>query len=169
MMRKGVLLAALLLARPALAQSDEYRPGPWYGWQLILADAAAVTLLTVPVSAGAGPVARGTGMTAFFMNAPIVHMSHRNPGSASISLLRLPALLVGGLAGVVAGGFVCQEPGCQRTALLLGESLGVAPVLLFDWWSAQRPARSIYAQRPLPARPRFDGWAAAVPLVGGTF
>ena len=69
------MLAVLLAAAPARAQSDEYRPGPWYGWQLILADAAAVTMMTVPVSPGAGPLTRGLGVTAFFMNGPIIHMA----------------------------------------------------------------------------------------------
>jgi hypothetical protein len=170
MMRKALLLAVLLAAGPARAQSDEYQPGPWYGWQLILADAAAVTMMTVPVSPGAGPITRSTGVTAFFMNGPTIHMAHRNPRSASISLMRLPLLLVGGLAGVVVGGFVCSESGCQETAFVLGEAIGVAPVLLHDWLSARRPARSYYASdRPLLPAPRLQGWAAAVPVLGGVF
>ena len=174
-MGKAILLSAVLLlaARPARAQSDELRPGPWYGWQLILADAAAVTLLAVPVSEGAGPVTRGTGMTAFFMDAPIIHMAHRNPRTASVSLLRIPALVVGRFLGAVSGELLCkQNPSCHDTARLLGAGLGVTPVLLFDYLTARRPARSIWAvDRPpvLPAPVRLQGWALAVPLVGRRF
>src|SRR5688500_7988543 len=99
-MSKALLLATLLLAaRPAWARSEELCPGPWNGWQRILADAAAVTLLFVPVSSAAGPVTRGTGMTAFLMDAPIIHMANRNPRTASVSLLRAPALLLGRFLG----------------------------------------------------------------------
>jgi|SRR5688572_1531485 len=173
-MGKALLLFAMLLAaRPARAQSDQLQPGPWYGWQLILADAAAVSLLFVPVSSGAGPVTRGTGMTAFFMDAPIIHMANSNPRTASVSLPRVPALLVGTFLGSTAGSLLCKEtPECHDTATLLGAGLGVTPVLLFDYLTARRPARSIWAAQPPPVRPapvRLQGWAFAVPLLGGRF
>jgi hypothetical protein len=172
-MGKAVLLAVLLLAtRPARAQSDELRPGPWYGWQLILADAAALGLLVVPVSPKAGPVTRTMGMVTFFMDAPILHMAHRNPRTASFSLARIPALVVGRFLGSIAGGFLCQEtPACHDRARLLGAGLGVTPVLLFDYITARRPPRSIWAEAPPPVlpAPRLQGWAVALPLVGGQF
>jgi len=170
-MRKALLVAALILSpRAARAQADEFRPGPWYGWQLMLADAAAVTLLAAPVSPGAGPVARGLGMTSFLMNGPVIHMAHRNPRSASYSLLRLPLLLIGRMAGATAGAFVCRDSDCQRAALVIGEGVGLAPVLIFDWTSARRPARSYYAGAPPRLPPaRLDGWAVTVPVVVGAF
>jgi len=171
-MCKALLLAALLLAsRPARAQSEEYRPGPWYGWQMILADATAVGLLFMPVSAEAGPVTRGMGMTTFFMSGPIIHMAHRNPRSASVSLARVPMLLVGRFFGNLAGALLCKEsPHCDERSRLLGAGIGAAPVVIFDWLTARRPARSIYAAAPLRLPPpRLDGWAFAWPLVGGTF
>jgi hypothetical protein len=169
-MGKALLIAAVLLAaRPARAQSDQLEPGPWYGWQVILADAAAVTMLAVPVAPRASPITRGMGMTAFFMSAPIIHMAHRNPRSASVSLLRIPALLLGGLLGATAGSLLCREtPSCHDTYLLLGFGIGVSPIVLHDWVTARRPARSIYATAPLP-RLRLEGWAFAVPVVGGRF
>jgi hypothetical protein len=171
-MRKVLLLVALLLAaRPAQAQSEEYKPGPWYGWQLILADATAVGLLFVPVSPAAGPVTRGTGMTAFFMNGPIIHMAHRNPRSASVSLARVPMLLLGRFFGNLAGALLCREsPHCDERSRLLGAGIGASPVLIFDWLTAQRPARSMYAGAPLRLPPpRMEGWALAWPLLGGSF
>src|SRR5439155_23894189 len=99
-MRKWLLALLLLAARPAWADGGER---PWYGWQLLLADARAVALRAVPVSPQSRPLARGMGMTAFFMNGPIVHMAHRNPRSASLSLLRLPLLWLGRVAGGTAG------------------------------------------------------------------
>jgi hypothetical protein len=176
-MRKGLLVGVgvgvglLAAARSAQAQPDELREGPWYGWQVVLADATAVAMLGIPVSAEAGPLTRGMGMTVFLMNGPIVHMAHRNPRSASVSLLRLPLLLLGRLAGAMTSDLLCKTEECGHTARVLGAGIGVLPVVLFDWANAQRPPRSYWAadDRPRLVRPRLDGWAAAFPLLGGTF
>jgi hypothetical protein len=170
-MRTGVLVALLLTGRAAQAQPDQLREGPWYGWQVVLTDAAAIALLAMPVSTEAGPVTRGLGMTAFLMNGPVVHMSNGNPRSASISLMRLPLLLLGRLAGTTAGGLLCKTVACTDTATLLGTGVAVMPVVLHDWWTAQRPPRSYYAvaERPRPPPVRLEGWRPTLPLLGGTF
>jgi hypothetical protein len=172
----GVLaLLALLAAAPARAQApaDELPAGPWYGWQLIAADAAAVTLLFVPVSETVGPLARGMGMLTLLMDGPVIHMAHRNPRAASLSLARLPLLLLGRLIGSGVGDLVCSQTDCSHTAPVLGSAIAIAPVMVYDWVSARRPARLFYAPvvaRAVPPAPRLTGWAlGTVPLVGGSF
>ena len=179
-MSRALILAALfvtLLAPRARAQpvADQTPPGRWYGWQLVLADAAAAALVFVPVPVDAGPVARGVGMTALFMNGGIVHMANRNPRSASISLLRLPLLLIGRLAAAGVAELACSDVDCLHVAPLIGSAVGIAPVMLHDWITARPPPRLFYAPSdpgPLVLAPRSsrgDGWRLAVPLVTGTF
>jgi hypothetical protein len=110
-------------------------------------------------------------MTALFMNGPIIHMAHRNPRSASVSLARIPMLLVGRFFGNLAGALLCKEsPHCDERSRLLGAAIGVTPVLIHDYLTAQRPARSIYADAPLRLPPpRLEGWAFTWPLAGGSF
>jgi hypothetical protein len=170
-------LAAVLVAvltAPAAAQPvvAETPPGRWYGWQLVLADAAAVALVLAPMPVEAGPVARGVGMTALFMNGGIIHMAHGNPRSASISLLRVPALVVGRLLAVAAADVICSEVSCTHAAPLLGAAVGIAPVMLHDWVSARPPGRLFYAPSdpgPLVRRWGSDGWRLTVPVLTGIF
>jgi hypothetical protein len=174
----GALLVTVLAARPARAQPvfDELPGGPWYGWQLMAADAVAGTLLFVPVSERLGPLARGMGMITLLMDAPIIHMSHHNSPAAAISLARLPFLLLGRLLGGLAGDVVCSEVECAHTAPLVGSVIGIAPLLVYDWVTARRPGRLFYAATPPPAPPRprlsvprLEGWAPAVPLLSARF
>jgi hypothetical protein len=165
------LVAPGLAAAQPVAQ--ETPPGRWYGWQLILADAAAVALVLVPVPDEAGPLARGIGMTALFMNGGIIHMAHGNPRSASISLLRLPALLVGRLIAIGVGDLACSEVSCTHAAPILGMTVGIAPVVLHDWVTARPPPRLFYAPSdpymgPL-ARGWPRGWRVTLPILTGIF
>jgi hypothetical protein len=174
----GALVLTLLAARPARAQPvfDELPAGPWYGWQLMAADAVAGTLLFAPVSERMGPLARGMGMLTLLMDAPVLHMAHGNSRAASISLGRLPFLLLGRLLGGLVGDAVCSEVDCANTAPVLGSVIGIAPLLIYDWVTARRPGRLFYAAAapPAPSRPRLPvprltGWAATIPVLGGRF
>jgi hypothetical protein len=170
----GLVVIVLLGARPARAQPvfDELPAGPWYGWQLMAADAVAAGLLFAPVSDQLGPLARGMGMITLLMDAPIVHMAHRNSGAASLSLARLPLLLLGRLLGGLAGDLVCSQTDCAHTAPLIGAVVGVGPLIIYDWVTARRPGQLFYATTPAPPRPavpRLGGWALTVPVLGGVF
>ena len=105
---RALLLGCLLTARPAFAQRDLFRD--WYGWQLMAADVAAGALVLAPVDDDARGATVGVGMTALFMNGAFVHMPNHNPGMASRSLVRLPAFLLGRLAGFGLGHGVCSRP-----------------------------------------------------------
>src|SRR5256885_11702194 len=132
--------------------ADETAAGRWYGWQLLLADAAATALLFAPVSDQVGPLARGMGMTVLLMDAPVAHMAHRNGRSASISLLRLPGLLLGRLLGTALGSVACTDVSCTHMVPLLGSAVGIAPVMIYDWLSARPPGRLFYAHAARPER-----------------
>jgi hypothetical protein len=110
----------------------------WYGWELLLADAAAVAMLTVPLPAQAGPVTRGVGMTFLLMNGSIVHMANGNSTSASWSLLRLPSMLVGRFAGSMLSRYAypCGSPACRERGPTIGGWVGIAPVMIFDYVTA---------------------------------
>ncbi len=61
-------------------------PGAWYGWETLIVDGASI--LTAPLIVGAG---------GYVFGAPIVHITHGNPGHAAASLgLRLVLPLGGG-------------------------------------------------------------------------
>jgi hypothetical protein len=182
----ALVAVGLLGSRPAAAQpvADELPPGRWYGWQMMAADAAATALLFAPVSERLAPLARGMGMTTLLMDAPIIHMAHRNSRSASISLVRLPFLLLGRFLGSFVGDLVCSEVDCANTAPVVGSAVGIAPVVLYDWVTARRPGQLFYAsgapapRPPVAAPPPAElasgrlpiwGWRRTLPVVGGTF
>jgi hypothetical protein len=167
----------LLAATPGHAQpiADELPGGPWYGWQLMAADAAAATLLFAPVSERMGPLARGMGMITLLMDAPIIHMIHGNSRGAALSLARLPFLLLGRFVGSAVGSLTCSQIDCVHAAPVLGAAIGVAPVILYDWVSARRPGRLFYAgtttgvaSRRLPPQ-RLSGWAPSIVLLAEMF
>jgi hypothetical protein len=173
-----IVTMLLLAARPGHAQpvKDELPAGPWYGWQLMAADAAAVALLFAPVSERLGPLARGMGMITLLMDAPIIHMTHGNSRGATLSLARLPFLLLGRLIGSAVGGLACSQVDCANSAPVFGAVIGVAPVILYDWVTARRPGQLFYAatspgvpsRRPLPP-PRLSGSTPSLVLLSATF
>jgi hypothetical protein len=94
----GVALRYSLARRPE--QPDVW--GRWYGWQVIAFDAAA-GLLEVAASRGANTngslgdrnLNAPAGLLLFSLAAPIVHVEHRRPGAALVSLgARVGAMLI---------------------------------------------------------------------------
>jgi hypothetical protein len=180
----GLLLAAVAAAGPARAQGSDARSAwrRWYGWQLVAADAAAAGLVLAPIDDDARGATIGIGMTALFMNGPIVHMANRNPRRASLSLVRVPAFLLGRLAGFGLGHGLCQQTGCKGPMQTWGGILGLGGVMLWDWVAAVRPERSEWAAthdpgdddlpvivpRPAPGRLALP-FAPGLPLAAGRF
>jgi hypothetical protein len=116
------------------------------------------------------------GMITLLMDAPIIHMTHRNSRGAALSLARLPFLLVGRVIGSALGGLACSQLDCANSAPVFGAAIGVAPVILYDWVTARRPGQLFYAstttgvasRRPLPP-PRLAGWAPSIAVLSATF
>jgi hypothetical protein len=185
--RSSLPLAALLLAAavtwlsPSSARAAER--GRWYGWQLALADAAALTLTLAPVDSDWRGATVAVGMTSVFTNGSTVGMVHRNPKGASLSLLRLPLFLGGRLVGFVLGNLLCQEIGCKGPMLTAGSGFGLGVAMAIDHLYAFEPAPGL-AWAPAgdapppprifapPARRRpgvAPGYTVALPLYGRQF
>jgi hypothetical protein len=184
--RTGELSGATI---PLTTGEGPLTEGRWYGWQIILADAASMAMLFVPVPAEAGPITRGMGVTTLLIAPPGLHMLNRNPRAASVSLARLPFLLLGRLIGAGIGQLVCSDVSCLDTAPLVGSMVGVAPVILYDWVYARRAASLFYTsarattsrlatsavlappRSATPSSPHLRGaiWTPTLPLVAGRF
>jgi hypothetical protein len=149
-----LLLALAAAAWPARARAAER--GRWYGWQLGLADAAALALTLAPVGDEAQGATVSVGLTALFSNGATVGMVHRNPEGASLSLLRLPLFLGGRLLGFAVGNLFCQETGCKGPLLTAGSGFGLGIGMLLDHLHAFEPGPPpgfVDPSRPPPPPP----------------
>jgi hypothetical protein len=179
----AVLLAgSLLFAGEARAQQPS-RWRSWYGWQLVLADAAALGLTLAPVDLRWQGATVTVGMTGLFINGAIINMSHDNAPAAAGSLLRLPAFLAGRLLGFAAGQLFCRDYGCKAPLLKVGSAFGLGSVILVDlldaveptpWWlpESEPPPPPAPGTSPLadpPARAQLLPPALTLPLAAGRF
>jgi hypothetical protein len=111
----------------ATSAVTEARPRTqWYGWQTLLSDAAAVTLMAaLPLEVG---VYAGAGV--FVAGAPLIHAAHGQPGRMGISFaLRLiPPVALGGSLALASSCTNNGEDflGCEIGILLLGFTASVA-------------------------------------------
>ena len=135
-----VLLAGTLSTSRIARAAESPTFGGWYGWQLALADAAAVGLALAPVDLSWRGATLAVGMTGLFINGPVIHMANGNPVAGSRSLLRLPAFLLGRLLGFGAGELFCQDSGCKGPLLTAGSAFGLGTVVVLDLFDAFRPA-----------------------------
>jgi hypothetical protein len=152
----------------------------WYGWQLLLADGAALGLALAPLEDNARGAALGVGMTGLFANGAIVHMGNGHPRAASASLLRLPVFLFGRLVGWAVGNLFCQDTGCKDPIEDWGGYMGLGSMVVVDHLMARRPAPSpwagrteprtvVRAPRTGPAPPRQGLRVLTLPLLSGRF
>lgn len=185
MMRKRALLVVLLLGLGSGGRAWAQPVGErtwqrWYGWQLLLADGAALGLALAPFEDNARGAALGVGMTGLFANGAIVHMGNGHPGAASRSLLRLPVFLLGRLVGWAAGNLFCQDTGCKDPIEDWSGYAGLGVMVIYDHVAAWRPRPSAWAGQPEPrtvaraprtgpSPPRPGPRVLAVPLVSGVF
>jgi hypothetical protein len=146
------LLATLLIATSSTAaradEAEERRPPlrwfdqaretreTWYGWQVLLADASWMALApTVGLSTksvGAGVV---TGISGFFILAPLVHLAHGNDKSFGSSVaLRAGAPFGGAFAGLLLA--LSSDGGNLNDKLLgglaVGAGIGVVAATVVD-------------------------------------
>ena len=135
-----LLVGPLVLSRSARADVPNTFFGRWYGWQVALADAAAVGLTLAPVDSRWRGATVTVGLTGLFINGPVVNMMHGHSAAASRSLLRLPAFLLGRLFGFGAGQLFCQESGCKAPLLTAGSAFGLGTVMILDLLDAFEPA-----------------------------
>jgi hypothetical protein len=147
----AVLLAALSLF-PTRQARAETPVGGWYGWQIALADAAALGLTLAPVDLSWRGATATVGLTALFINGPVINMVHGHAPAATRGLLRLPAFLLGRLIGFGAGELFCAEGGCKAPLLTAGSAFGLGTVVVLDLMDAFQPA-PWYLPEPGPPNP----------------
>jgi hypothetical protein len=97
--------------RPAPSVEALEPPRAWYGWQLLVADAASFTL-GVAGKTGATTVGATLGFT---LAAPALHFAHGDHVTAGVSLL-VRASMVGVVAATVASvDPSCHDDLCKKT------------------------------------------------------
>jgi hypothetical protein len=141
---KRVVLSLVLLLHAARARADEApETRRWYGWQILLADAAVI---------GAAIGSRNAGVLyGVFATGPILHVANGRlaAGTASLGLrVGLPFL------GAALGNALCEpEPGewfpCMDE-VGMGLVFGYVAALAIDLGMAQRKVK---VERPPPYVP----------------
>jgi hypothetical protein len=156
MMKRTLLVALALAVLPPAAARAEEAPPRWYGWEILLVDAAALGVMIAAGRADSDAVA-WVGFGAYAAGGPLLHAIHGNGGRAATSgVLRvgLP-LTLGLLASAACDGDGEEFLGCLGPVggAMLG---GAAIALIVDYAIlAYEPAR------PPPVRvavtPRPEG------------
>jgi hypothetical protein len=131
--RRAVLFLALLVPAPARADAPEPPPRVWYGWQTLIADAAAIGL-------GAATRSWPVFGSAYLAGGPLVHAAHGNFAVAAGSFaLRLIAPLAFGGAGAAidssaTGSCLTNGQPCFRGigGLVIGAAIGYAVAVTVD-------------------------------------
>jgi hypothetical protein len=128
--RKGYTRHRNSLALPVgEATAETERAQRWYGWQILVVDGSATSLvlLSAALTDGEPPPA----VALFFYASPIVHAWHKNPGRALGSLgLRALLPLAGGLIAMEASD--CGLLGGECDELTVGVALGFASAVFID-------------------------------------
>jgi hypothetical protein len=134
----------------------------WYGWQTLLSDAAAVTLMAaLPIEVGGY-----AGAGVFVAGAPLIHAAHGQPGRMGMSLaLRLiPPVAIGGSIALAdsctSTGDGLSGIGCGIGTLLLGFTVSIAAAAtaitldatVFAKKEARPPSSFAIAPMVLPTR-----------------
>lgn len=93
----------------------------WYGWQTLLTDAAAVTLVSVGVRAKSGLLA-GTGAFSYAFGGSVVHGMHEHTYKALASFgVRIGAPILGFVLGAASA-----DSNCAKTDYDCQDDLGPA-------------------------------------------
>lgn len=74
---------AFIVAPDAKCAVDTVVPTRWYGWELLLLDAAAATLLIKGIE---HPIAVFTGVSILVVGSPLLHAANGEPSRAMLSL-----------------------------------------------------------------------------------
>lgn len=126
------------LAQPVPPPSAKRK---WYGYQLMLDDAASIALIAGTAGKGA---AISLGELSFFFGGSVIHGVHRRAGLALASpLMRVSLVLIGARIGVAAEH--CGPTNDDFSALggaLLGGGIGLLTAMMVDYslaWTDESP------------------------------
>jgi len=147
-------LGEVMLASPPALRVAPPMPAPparrqWYGYQLMLNDAASIALLAG--TAGGGATA-SVGALSFFFGGSVIHGVHKRAGLAVASpLMRVGFTLVGGLIGVAAENCGSKsEDFCGLGGALVGGGLGLLTAMIVDYSCAWTEGKSDAEENPVP-------------------
>jgi len=154
--------APALTPAPGPAANDSLAPPDlkrWYGWEMILGDAAFVTLASRSHWSGAGFIGAGLGIT---VGTPLLHAINGNGDAWRWSTIgRSMAWVAAFFAALGVGALSASGPGKNDGPTVIGAGVLVVGggifVLIDDFGFANRPAP--------PASARFT--AAVLPAPGG--
>jgi hypothetical protein len=157
-------------AAPASAQPEPAEPAQppaptaratessWYGWQVMIADAASIAMMGSGLAARNAPIGY-LGLGGYLVAAPIVHGAHGRVGVGFASFgLRAGLPMVGAMLGYAAAGSCSREEqekllGCFFHGwgeAVAGGLVGAAGAVVID------AALLAHETRPI-AQPREDG------------
>jgi hypothetical protein len=119
---------------PALEPPREY--SRWYGWQTLLSDGAALSLLFAVGATlqndNAGRLI-GASLAMYMVGGPVIHATRGNWGRAAGSLgLRAGAPLLGGALGDSLQDCSGEDELCGLTGALIGGTLGALTAMIVD-------------------------------------
>jgi hypothetical protein len=133
------------------AAAEAEPPQRWYGWQILIADGSATSLLLVDAALTDGEPALALGL--LFYVSPILHAVHGNPGRAAASLgLRALLPFAGGMIAMESSND-CGLLGGSCEGLGVGVGLGYATAVLIDagllgWEEDDAPDADASSLRP---------------------
>jgi hypothetical protein len=165
-MRWPVAASILLLASTALA--DEPPARKWYGWQIAVSDAAAISSIAAGLMSDDRDVAlAGAGL--FVLAPPVLHAAHGNSGYGAASFsLRLGAPVAGLTLGYLLLGATGSGDFAEVNGAAMGLIIGSATALgvsILDIVVLAHERRKISG---LTLAPRVTPTSAALSL-GGSF
>lgn len=119
------------VAAPLVFENDGSEASHWYGWEILIIDASAITLFSMVAF---DPDNREpwfwAGATTGWLGGPIVHAAHGNWGRATGSLgMRIGAPFLGTLIG--ASMQECSHS-CGPNEALLGYAIGAVAAATID-------------------------------------
>ena len=160
-----IAFIAALMATAATARAEDGAPPQtrWYGWQIMLADAAGIALIFAGAKGDNAAVATA-GVSVLVLGSPLIHLAHHAPGDAATSLL-VRALPFG--ASLALFGLIHPEcgEGCGELAIpALGLLLSGAGTIV-DWiFLSSEPVESRLSLVPAVPFDRRRGAGLALAL-----
>jgi hypothetical protein len=142
---------------PAHGNEPPTRRHRWYGWQTLISDGVA---LSIVIAGSTATSDRGFlnaligGAVVFVAIPPIIHFAHERPVAAIGSLLLrgLPVLLLSQVGDCTGGTYMCPE------AALVLAGVGLVPAMI-------AVDAAVLAREPAPSRRAFlDGTSLRVSL-----
>jgi len=151
---------------------DSVPAQPWYGWQVVAADAASIGFALACMRTGNDgcPLASA----GYWLGGPIIHTIHRGAERGAVSLsLRVGLPLAGAVAGWLLDGCTRMPDDdvlfCAGEGAVVGVAIGTVAAIVVDgaWAFDDAPARRPIARVPsLGPTLTFNRDSAGVGLAG---